>query len=80
MAMKQSANRYKQKTNISRYQNTNLIKTRPLFLVCKKGQKKDKNKLAAKSVGVGTCDYFHVKISLKMLLKLLLHSVFSLIT
>ena len=38
--------------NISRYQTTNLQKTWFLFLVCKKGQKEDKNEFATKSVEI----------------------------
>ena len=36
----------------SSYQTINLLKTRFLFVVCKKGQKKEKNKFATKSVGI----------------------------
>ena len=38
--------------NIPRYQTTNLLKTRFLFLVCKKGEKKDKSKFVTKFVGI----------------------------
>ena len=50
----ESATRYKQKKNrnISRYQTTNLLKTRFLFLVGKEGQKEDKSKFVTKSVGI----------------------------
>ena len=51
MALRYSAARYKQK-NISRYQTINLLKTRFLFWVCKKGQKEDKSKFVTKSVGI----------------------------
>ena len=65
MALKWSATRYKQKkkTNISRYQTNNLLKTRFLFLVCKKGQKEDTNKFITNSVEINSYDCFHVKIS-----------------
>ena len=38
--------------NISRYQTTSLLKTRFLFLVCKKGEKEDKRKFVIKFVGI----------------------------
>ena len=38
-------------TNISRYQTANLLKTRFLFLVCKKGQKENKTEFVTKCVG-----------------------------
>ena len=43
---------YQQKTNISHYQTTNLLKTRFLFLVFKKGKKEDKNRFVTKFVGI----------------------------
>ena len=36
--------------NISRYQTTNLLKTRFLFSVCKKGEKEDKSKFVTQFV------------------------------
>ena len=41
-----------QNKNISRYQTTNLLKTRFLFLVINKGQKEDKSKFVTKFVGI----------------------------
>ena len=38
--------------NISRYQTNKLLKTRSLFLVCKKGEKGDKSKFVTKFVGI----------------------------
>ena len=38
--------------NISRYQTANLLKTRFLFLVCKKWQKEDKSKFVTKYAGI----------------------------
>ena len=38
--------------DISRYQTTNLLKTRFLFLICKKGEKEDKSKFVTKFVGI----------------------------
>ena len=52
MALKQSSTYHKQKTNISHYQTINLLKNRFLFLICKNGQKEDKNKFVTKSVGI----------------------------
>ena len=43
---------YQQKTNISHYQTTNLLKTRFLFLVFKKGKKENKNRFVTKFVGI----------------------------
>ena len=57
--------------NISRYQITNLLKTWFLFLVCKKGQKKDKSKFVTKSVGIIVTTIFILKLPIKPLL----HSV-----
>ena len=52
MALKKSVTHYKRKTNISRYQTTNMLKTWFLFLDCKKRQKEDKSQFVAKSVGI----------------------------
>ena len=52
MDLKSSATCYKQKTNISHYQTTNLQQTRSLLLVCKKEQKEDKSEFVTKSVGI----------------------------
>ena len=79
MALKESAIRYKQKTNISRYQSTNLLKTWLLVLVCKKAQKEDKSEFATKSIGIIVMIIFISKY-LELLMKTLLHSFFSLIT
>ena len=53
-----------------------------LFLVCKKEQKEDKSEFVPKSVVCRNYkkNYFHVKMSLEFLVKLLLHNVFLLIT
>ena len=50
-----------------------MLKTWFLFLVCKKGQKKDKSEFVSKSVGMIVTN-FHVKISLILLVKHLLYS------
>ena len=68
--LKKSATRYKQKTEI-------IIVTRPP--TCRKYKK------YKKQIGNLTCrnysdDYFYIKMSLKFLVKSLLHSVFSLTT
>ena len=42
----------KKNRNISRYQTTDLLKTWFFFLVCKEGQKEDKNEFITKSVGI----------------------------
>ena len=39
-------------TNITRYQTTNLLKTRFLFLACKKIEREDKSKFVTKFVGI----------------------------
>ena len=52
MALKKSATRYKQKTNIFCYPTTNFLKTWFLFLVWKKRPKKDKGEFVTKSVGI----------------------------
>ena len=49
-------------------------------IALKKGQKEGKNKFVTKSVGIIVYNYFHVKISLILLVKHLLYSVSSPIT
>ena len=66
---------------ISRYPTTNLLKFLFFFSVCMEGQKRDGSKLLAKlAVHIHNYDYFHIKISLKLFAKFLLHSAFLLIT
>ena len=52
MALKKSATRYKQKAEIFLLPDTNLLKIRFLFLVCKQEQEEDKSKFVTKSVGI----------------------------
>ena len=77
MALEKSATRYKQKaeTLVSCYQTTNLLKNLFLFLVCKKGQNKDKSKFVTKTVVI-IVRIILLKISLRLLVKTLLHNVF----
>ena len=79
MTLKYSATLYKEKTKI-------FLVTRPpsywksdsCFWFVRNG--KNDKRICNKVCRSYSCDYFHVKISLKLLVKPLLHSVFSLIT
>ena len=51
-----------------------------LFLVCKKGEKEDKKQICNFICRNYSYNYFHVKMSLKLLVQPLLQSVFSVIT